>query len=151
MLLNFINVMLVFSIGILLVNIAAVILNRRWLWFVITTVIELLFVYLVLYIQLPPKNLTTLLNVNILLAGVAAIINFIGNAGLSAVDKVRALGQHERHVKVTDKQAHFLRRYLLVLLVPIVLWIVIPCLIQFSKQFFLILCLSFKFMVVLLD
>ena len=125
MLLNFINVMLVFSIGILLVNIAAVILNRRWLWFVITTVIELLFVYLVLYIQLPPKNLTTLLNVNILLAGVAAIINFIGNAGLSAVDKGRALGQHERHVKVTDKQAHFLRRYLLVLLVPIVLWIIV--------------------------
>jgi len=125
MLLNFINVMLVFSIGILLVNIAAVILNRRWLWFVITTVIELLFVYLVLYIQLPPKNLTTLLNVNILLAGVAAIINFIGNAGLSAVDKVRALGQHERHVKVTDKQAHFLRRYLLVLLVPIVLWLIV--------------------------
>ena len=125
MLLNFINVMLVFSIGILLVNIAAVILNRRWLWFVITTVIELLFVYLVLYIQLPPKNLTTLLNVNILLAGVAAIINFIGNAGLSAVDKVRARGQHERHVKVTDKQAHFLRRYLLVLLVPIVLWIIV--------------------------
>jgi len=29
MLLNFINVMLVFSIGILLVNIAAVVLNRR--------------------------------------------------------------------------------------------------------------------------
>lgn len=125
MLLNFINVMLVFSVGILLVNIAAVILNRRWLWFVITTIIELLFVYLVLYIQLPPKNLTTLLNVNILLAGVAAIINFIGNAGLSAVDKVRALGQHERHVKVTDKQAHFLRRYLLVLLAPIVLWLII--------------------------
>ncbi|MBZ5961147.1 DNA-binding protein [Leuconostoc gelidum subsp. gasicomitatum] len=125
MLLNFINVMLVFSVGILLVNIAAVILNRRWLWFVITTIVELLFVYLVLYIQLPPKNLTTLLNVNILLAGVAAIINFIGNAGLSAVDKVRALGQHERHVKVTDKQAHFLRRYLLVLLAPIVLWLII--------------------------
>ncbi|WP_294976881.1 DNA-binding protein [uncultured Leuconostoc sp.] len=125
MLLSFINVMLVFSIGILLVNIAAVVLNHRWLWFIITTVVELLFVYLILYIQLPPKNLTTLLNVNILLAVVAAIINFIGNAGLSAVDKIRELGQHDRHVKVTEKQAHFLRRYLLVLLAPILLWLIV--------------------------
>ena len=104
MLLDFINVTLVFSIGMLLANVIAVALNRRWLWFITTTIIEFVVIYLALYIQLPPKNLTTLLNVNIFLAVAAAIVNFLGNAGLSAIDKIREFGENNKHAKKTHKK-----------------------------------------------
>lgn len=128
MLLDFINVTLVFSIGMLLANVIAVALNRRWLWFITTTIIEFVVIYLALYIQLPPKNLTTLLNVNIFLAVAAAIVNFLGNAGLSAIDKIREFGENNKHantVNISPKQTSFLKRYVWVLLIPIVLWIIV--------------------------
>lgn len=130
MLLNFINVTLVFSIGLLLMNVIALVISRRVKWFILTTVIELLVIYLALYVQMPPKNLTTLLTVNLFLAIGGAIINFIGNASLSAVDKIRDFGQevdykHKKQVNIPAKELHFLRRYLLFALVPIALWFVI--------------------------
>lgn len=92
MLLSFVNVTLVFLIGTLLVNIIAVALNRRVKWFILSTLIEFILACVVLYIQLPPKNMTTLINVNILFAFVAAIINLIGYAGLASFDKIRDWG-----------------------------------------------------------
>lgn len=130
MLLNFINVTLVFSIGLLLMNVVAWVISRRTKWFLLTSLIELLVIYLALYVQMPPKNLTTLLNINLFLAIGAVVINFIGNVGLSAVDKIRDLGQennhkHARNVNVPAKEGHFLRRYTVVAIVPILLWIIV--------------------------
>lgn len=126
MLLSFVNVTLVFLIGTLLVNIIAVALNRRVKWFILSTLIEFILAYVVLYIQLPPKNMTTLINVNILFAFVAAIINLIGYAGLASFDKIRDWGSKNYAKDVSDRtKTYFFRRYIFVAVAPLVLWIAV--------------------------
>lgn len=126
MLLSFANVTLVFLIGTLLVNIIAVALNRRVKWFILSTLIEFILAYVVLYIQLPPKNMTTLINVNILFAFVAAIINLIGYAGLASFDKIRDWGSQNYAKDVSDRtKTYFFRRYIFVAVAPLVLWIAV--------------------------
>ncbi|GMA70461.1 hypothetical protein GCM10025879_17070 [Leuconostoc litchii] len=126
MLLSFINVTLVFLIGTLIVNVVALLLNRKIKWFIMSTVIEFILAYFVLYIQLPPKNLTTLININLLFAFVAAVINLIGYAGISSFNKINSWMNQNGTKNVSDRtKTYFFRRYIFVVAALFLLWITV--------------------------
>lgn len=77
MLLNLLNVTIVFGIGLIIANLIAVVLTRKWQWFVGSTIIELLVIMLFLYVSLPAKNLSTLLAVNLFLGFAASVLNLM--------------------------------------------------------------------------
>ncbi|MDR0922358.1 MAG: DNA-binding protein [Lactobacillales bacterium] len=109
MFLDFLQVTIVFAIGLLIANIVALAITRKMKRFIFSTIIELIFLGGFLYMVLPAKNLSTLIGLNLFLGLIATALNFLIYGYV--VDHVKVFSAHAQQGTTFRSNTPFLKKY----------------------------------------
>ncbi|HEY4399839.1 MAG TPA: DNA-binding protein [Lactobacillaceae bacterium] len=109
MLINFLAVTLVFSLGWLAVQLLALLWHKKWRWTLWSSVVAFIALTIFLYGAMPSKNLSTLLQVNLAGAVIAAVLNALVYGGVRASDffTETITGRHGKREVNLAKPAYF--------------------------------------------